>query len=436
MQVSVETTSGLERRVTVGVPASEVENAVEERLKEAQKNLRLDGFRPGKVPMREIKRRYGSAVRNEVMSDVMRNHFIKAVEQESLQPAGMPHFEATKNEPGKDLEFTATFEIYPDVELSDFSQINVEKPVAEVGDSDVDEMIETLRKQRSQWKEVDEAAKEGDRVNIDYEGTKDGEAFEGGSAQGQNLELGSGSMIDGFEDGIVNMKAGEEKELNLQFPEDYHSEDLAGQKVVFKVKVNKVETRELPEVDEEFMKAFGVEGGDMDKFRAEVRKNMERELKAQTRNKTKEQVMDGLIGIHEFDVPESLVKQEVDRQRQQMVQQFGGGQQFDASMLPDDLFREQAERGVRLGLIMRSIMEKHELKADADRVKQQVEEMAEQYEQPQEVINYVYSNPQQLQQVEGAVLEEQLVDLVLEQAQVSEKKMSYEDAVRPPQPAE
>lgn len=433
MQVSVETTSGLERRLTVGVPAEEVENAVEERLKEAQKNLRLDGFRPGKVPMREVKRRFGAAARNEVLSDVMRNHFIQAVEQESLQPAGMPHFEAQTNEPGKDLEFTATFEVYPQVELSDFGQIEVEKPVAEVTDADVEQMIETLRKQRASWEEVERAAQEGDRVNIDYQGTKDGEAFEGGSAEGQNLELGSGSMIPGFEDGVAGMKAGEEKELELSFPDDYHAEELAGQKVVFKVKVNHVEGQQLPEVDEEFMKAFGVEGGDMDKFKAEVRKNMERELRNQVQQKTKEQVMDGLIKVHDLEVPEGLVKQEIERMREQMVQQFGGGQQFDSSMLPDDLFREQAERSVRLGLIMRSIMDKHELKADADRVKQRVEELAEQYEQPQEVVNYIYSNPQQLQQVEGAVLEDQLMDMVLEQSKVSEKSMSYEDAVRPPQ---
>lgn len=433
MQVSVETTSGLERRLTVGVPAAEVENAVEERLKEAQKNLRLDGFRPGKVPMREVKRRYGAAARNEVLSDVMRNHFIQAVEQESLQPAGMPHFEAKTNEPGKDLEFTATFEVYPEVELSDFGQIEVEKPVAEVTDADVDQMIETLRKQRASWEEVDRAAEEGDRVNIDYQGTRDGEAFEGGSAEGQNLELGSGSMIPGFEDGVVGMKAGDEKDLELSFPEDYHAEELAGQKVNFKVKINHVEGQQLPELDEEFMKAFGVEGGDLEQFKAEVRRNMERELRNQVQQKTKEQVMDGLIKIHEFEVPEGLVKQEIERMRQQMVQQFGGGQQFDSSMLPDDLFQEQAERSVRLGLIMRSIMDQHEIKADADRVKERVEELAGQYEQPREVVNYIYSNPQQLQQVEGAVLEDQLVDMVLDKAKVSDREMSYEDAVRPPQ---
>ncbi|WP_159661004.1 trigger factor [Alcanivorax xiamenensis] len=434
MQVSVETTSGLERRMTVGVPADKVDQAVENKLREAQKNIRLDGFRPGKVPLREVKRRFGAAVRNEVLADVMRESFLEAVEKENLQPAGLPGFEATRNEGGQDLEFVATFEVFPEVELADLSTIEVEKPVAEITDADVDEMIETLRTQRSDFAEVDRAAEQGDRVNIDYKGLKDGEAFEGGSAEGQNLELGSGSMIPGFEDGIVGMKAGEEKDIDVTFPEEYHSEELKGQAVVFQIKVNKVEAKTLPEVDAEFMKAFGVEDGELDTFKAEVRNNMERELKNAVSGKVKEQTMDGLAKLHEFDLPAALIKQEIDRMRQQMVQQFGGGQQFDASMLPEELFRDQAERSVRLGLVVRAILEKNDLKPDADRVKARVEDIAAQYEQPQELINWVYNNPQQLQQIEGAVLEDQVVDLVLDGAKVEEKSMSYQEAVKPRQP--
>ena len=433
MQVSVETTSGLERRVTVGVPAQEVENAVEGRLKEAQKNLRLDGFRPGKVPMQEVKRRYGASVRQEVMGEVMRDHFIKAMEQEELQPAGMPQFETTKNEPGEDLEFTATFEVYPEVHLADFSQIQVERPVSEVTEADIDEMIATLQKQRAEWQVVDGPAQMEDRVNIDYEGTVNGEAFEGGSAQGQSLELGSGQMIPGFEEALVGLSAGEEKDVEVTFPDEYNEPELAGQPAVFKVKVHQVERQALPEVDAEFMQAFGVESGDTDEFRAEVRRNMERELRKQIREKEKEQVMDELIRVHDLDVPEALIQQEVERLRNQMVQQFGGGQQFDSSMLPDELFRDQAERSVRLGLIMRGVMDQYELKADPERVREYVEELASQYEQPQEVVNYVYSNQEQLQQVEGAVLEEQLVEQVKEEAQVNEKEMSYQEAVTPRQ---
>ena len=429
MQVSVETTSGLERRVTVGVPADKLDSAVKTRLADAQKNLRVDGFRPGKVPMGEVKRRFGKAVRDEVLSEVMRESFIDAVSKEKIEPAGMPQFEATVNEPGKDLEFVATFEVYPEVSLAAFDAIEVEKPVAEIGDADVDKMIEQLRGQRATYEVVERAAEQGDRVNINYAGTRDGEAFDGGTADGQQLVLGSGQMIPGFEDGIVGMKAGEEKSIDVTFPEDYQAEDLKGQAVKFAITVNKVEAQKLPEVDDEFMALFGVKDGGMDAFRTEVRGNMERELRNAVKGKVKEQIMGGLVAAHSFDVPAALVTGEIQRMRQQMMQQFGGGQQFDASMLPEELFKEQAERSVRLGLIVRQILEQHELKADADKVRAQVEEIASQYESPEEVVNWVYSNPQQLQQIEGAVLEEQVVELVLGQAKVAEKVLPYEEAV-------
>lgn len=430
MQVSVETTSTLGRRLTVGVPAEQVDAVVEKRLRDAQKNVRLDGFRPGKVPMREVRRRFGSAVRSEVMGEVMRDNFFKAVEQEKLEPAGMPQFEPKTVEDGKDFEFVATFEVYPQVELASFDGISVEKPKTEITDADVDQMIDTLRRQRATWEKVDRAADEGDRVNLDYEGFRDGEAFEGGTASGQNLVLGSGSMIPGFEDGLKGLKAGDEKTLNLTFPEDYHAEELKGAAVEFKVRVNSVEEQKLPEVDAEFMESFEVKDGDQDKFRAEVRRNMERELSNALRNRIKEQVMEGLVNSHQFDIPGALVNGEIQRMRQQMMQQFGGGAQFDASMLPDDLFREQAERSVRLGLVVREILDKHELRADKDRVRARIEEIAEPYEDPQEVINYFYGNQQQLQQVEGAVLEDMVVDLVLDSARVEEKEMAYEEVVR------
>lgn len=430
MQVSVETTSTLGRRVTVGVPAEQVDAVVEKRLRDAQKNVRIDGFRPGKVPMREVRRRFGSAVRGEVVGEVMRDSFFKAVEQEKLQPAGMPQFEPKTLEDGKDFEFIATFEVYPELELAPFGDIAVEKPKTEITEADVDQMIDTLRRQRATWEKVDRAAGENDRVNIDYEGFKDGEAFDGGTAKGQNLVIGSGSMIPGFEDGLKGLKAGDETTLKLTFPEDYHAEELKGAAVEFKVRVNAVEEQKLPEVDADFMESFGVKDGDQDKFRAEVRRNMQRELNNAVRNRIKEQVMEGLVNSHQFDIPGALVNGEIQRMRQQMVQQFGGGQQFDSSMLPDDLFREQAERSVRLGLVVREILDQHELKADKDRVRARIDEIAEQYEDSQEVINYFYGNPQQLQQVEGAVLEDMVVDLVLDSANVQEKELPYEEVVR------
>jgi trigger factor len=379
--------------------------------------------------MREVKRRFAKAVRSEVLSDVMRDSFIKAVEEHKLEPAGMPRFEPTRNEPGKDLEFVAVFDVFPEIELASFSAVSVERPVAEVTEADVDNMIDNLRKQRATWEVAERAAEQGDRVNIDYEGFKGDEAFAGGSAKGQNLVLGSGSMIPGFEEGLVGVKAGDSKTLSLSFPEDYHAEELKGQAVEFKITVNKVEAQKLPEIDEEFMKAFGVEGSDLAKFRSEVKKNMERELTNAVRARIKGQVMDGLVNNHSFEVPGALVSNEIQRMRQQMMQQFGGGQQFDASILPDDLFREQAERSVRLGLIVRQILEQNQLKADADKVRARIEEIAEQYEEPAEVVKWFYGNRQQLEQVEGAVLEEQVVELVLASAIQSDKAMSYDDVV-------
>ncbi len=429
MQVSVEVTSGLERRLTMGVPAEKLDNVVNDRLAKAQKNLRLPGFRPGKVPMSEVRRRFGKEVRLEAMGELMQQSFFEAVEQEKIEPAGMPRFEPISMEPGEEVKFSATFEVFPEVELADFANLEVAKLVSEIKDEDVDKLIEDLRAQRATWKEKEGAAAEGDRVNINYVGTLEGEAFEGGTADGQNLELGSGQMIPGFEDGIVGLSAGEEKTIDVTFPEDYHAENLKGQAVQFAITVNKVEERELPEVDAEFMAQFDVEDGDLDAFRAEVKKNMERTLKQNVEAKIKGKVMDALVEAHEFDIPKALVDGEVMRMRQQMVQQFGGGQQFDSSMLPAELFTEQAERSVRLGLIIRNIVQEHDVKADEDKVRAHVEEIAAQYQDPQELIDWVYSNPEQLQQLEGAVLEQQVVDLVMAKAKVEEKSVSYAEAV-------
>lgn len=428
MSASVETVSALERRLTVAVPATQIDSAVESRLLEAQKTLRVDGFRPGKVPMREVKRRFGSGVRNEVLGEVMRDQFLKAVTEQKIEPAGMPSFEPVKNVAGEDLEFVALFEVFPEVKLADFSSISVEEPESDVTDADVDTMIENLRRQRATWKEVARAAQNGDRVNLDYQGLKGGEAFAGGSAQEQTLTLGSGSMIPGFEDGLVGLSAGEQKTLELTFPEDYHAEELKGQAVQFNVTLNKVEEQELPALDAEFMTAFGVLDGNLDQLKIDIRKNMERELRNAVRGRVKTQVMDALVASHDLDVPKALVSGEVGRLRQQMFQQFGGAK-IDPSMLPDELFREQAERSVKLGLIVREILQQHNVKVDEDKVRARVEEIAEQYEQPAEVVQWFYGNREQLEQVQGGVLEDQVVELVLASAQVSKVAQNYQEVV-------
>ena len=435
MQVSIETTSGLERRLTVGVPADRVESEVDQRLKKAVGNVRLPGFRPGKVPMKVMRQRFGAGVRQEVLGEVMSQSFQEAVMQEQLRPAGQPSIEPKSLESGKDLEYVATFEVFPEVEVAEMKDFAVEKPVAEVTEEDIDNIIEVFRKQQGEWQSVDRAAKEGDKVNIDYTGTKDGEAFEGGSAEGSDLELGSGRMIPGFEDGIEGLKAGDETVLALSFPEDYHSEELKGAAVEFKVKVNAVEEMVPAAMDDELFAKYGVEEGGEEQFRKEVGENMARELKNAVQGKVKQQVMDAVIAAHgDVDIPKALVAQEVDALRNQMFQQFGGaaGQDMDLkSLLPDDMFTENAEKRVRLGLVLSELVGKLELKADPDQVRSTIEEMASTYQEPEEVINWYYSNQEQLASVESKVLEDQVVEKLLESASIEEKPCSYQEAIAP-----
>lgn len=435
MQVSIETTSGLERRLTVGVPADRIDSEVNTRLQKASTNVRLDGFRPGKVPMKVIRQRFGAGVRQEVLGEIMQRSFYEAVTQEDLKPAGQPQIEPKSMEPGKDLQYVATFEVFPEIELADYSVLEVEKPVAEVADADIDTMIETFRKQQATWEVVERAAALGDKVNIDYAGSKDGEAFDGGSAEGSDLELGSGRMIPGFEDGIVGMTVGEEKTLSLSFPENYHAEELKGAAVEFKVKLNSVSEKKLAELNEELFAKYGVSEGGLEQFRKEIGENMARELKNAIKNKVKSQVMDGLLKIHgSVQVPKALIANEIPVLRNQMLQQFGGmAAQIDAkSLLPDEMFTEQAERRVKLGLILNEYISKEDIKAAPEKVREVIEEFAATYEDPQEVINHYYGNQQQLQQIESMVLEDTVVESLIAKAKVAEKACSYEEAMKPP----
>ena len=433
MQVSIETTSGLERRLTVGVPAERIEAEVKSRLQKAAGNVKLAGFRPGKVPMKVMQQRFGAGVRQEVLGEVMSQSFREAVIQEKLRPAGQPSIEPKTLEAGKDLEYIATFEVFPEVEVVEIKGFEVEKPVAEVTDADVDNIIEVFRKQQGSWEVVERAAATGDKVNIDYVGTRDGEEFNGGSATGSDLELGSGRMIPGFEDGIAGMKAGEEKTLQLSFPDDYHNEELKGAAVEFKVKLNSVQELVPAELDEELFAKYGVEEGGLETFRSEVRDNMARELKNAVQGKVKQQVMDAVAVAHEaLEVPRALVEREVEAMRNQMFQQFGGagGRDLDLkSLLPDEMFKENAERRVRLGLVLAELVGKLGLKADGDKVRARIEEMASTYQDPEEVINYYYSNQEQLAAVESSVLEDLMVEKLLENAHITEKACSYQEAL-------
>lgn len=436
MQVTVENGSGLERKMHVVVPSEQVETQVTEKIKQTAKQVNLKGFRPGKVPFKEVKRRFGAGIRQEVSSEVIQSTYGEALQQEDITPAGMPSIEEVKMEEGKDLEYTAIFEVFPEVTVASFESIEVERLSAEVEEADIDRMIETLREQRIEYKETDRASAEKDKVNCDFEGFLGDEPFEGGKAEGAEIELGSGQMIPGFEEGLTGLKAGDEKELEVTFPENYQAENLAGQKAVFKIKVNSVSEPVLPELNDEFFALFDVSEGGMEAFREEVKGNMERELEAALKAKVKNQVMDGLAETNEVELPKAQVEQEINRMRQEAVQRFGGGQQMnlDPSMLPAEMFSDQAEKRVKLGLILSGIIEQNDLKVDDAKVRETIESMASSYEDPDQVINFYYSNQQQLDQIQNLVQEEQVVDLVLASAKVTDKQVPYEEAVKPEEP--
>ncbi len=431
MQVSVETTQGLERKMTIAVPSDKVDSEVNSRLQQAAHSVALKGFRKGKVPFKVVKSKFGKGVRQEVVSELMSQSFYDAVSEQSLKPAGQPRIEATKLDEGKDLEFVAIFEVYPEVDLPDFSAIAVESLSADVTDADVDEMIETLRKQRQSWVSVERAAVDGDMVNIDFIGRKDGEEFSGGAGKGSNLQLGSDRMIPGFEAGIVGKKPADVFTLPLTFPEDYQAEELAGAAVEFEITLNTVSEQKLPEVDEEFFKSFGVEEGGVDAFREEVVKNMQREMKTARRNKVKTAIMDAIIEKVDVTVPSALLAGEIQQLKQQALQQMGGGQNLDPSMLPDDLFSEQASRRVILGLVLGEVIKVQELKADPVKVREAVEELASTYESPDEVVNWYYSNEEQLSAIESGVLEDEVFDYILDTAKVTEKTVTYQEVIKP-----
>ncbi|MGI1678315.1 MAG: trigger factor [Cellvibrionaceae bacterium] len=432
MQVSVETTSNLERRITVGIPAIQIDGEVTKRIQDASKKVRVNGFRAGKVPLKVVKQKFGAEIRQEVLGEVINKTYFEALKKEDIQPAGMPSIDTTKNTEGEDLEYVATIEVYPDVELKELDGLTVTKSVATIGDKDVDTMIDSLRKQQATWETVKRAAKDGDQVVIDFNGKKGGEEFAGGQAENQTLVLGSNSMIPGFESGVEKMKAGDEKVLKLTFPEDYHAEELKGADVEFTVKVHSVAEQKLPAIDEELFKKFGVEEGGETAFRAEVKKNMERELSTAEKNQVKTQVLDSLLDAHEVDVPKALLANEIETMRKQMLQQFGGqAQGMDmASLLPDTLFEEQAKKRVSLGLVLGQYIKNHELKVDDKKVVEHVAEMASTYHEPQAVIDYYSTNQDAKASVETVVLEEQAVEKLLASAKIKEEKSTYEDIVK------
>jgi trigger factor len=437
MQVSVENTSNLERKVRVEVPEERVSTEISNRLQNLSKTTKVQGFRPGKVPLKVIQGRYGVQVRKEVVGELVQSSLYEAISQENLKPAGQPQIDELNDEAGKDLAYTAVFEVYPEVKLNPIDGVKIEKSVCEVSDDDISGMIEMLRKQRRELKPVQRAAKEGDSVNINFEGFLDGEAFEGGKAENYDLELGSKGFIEGFEDGLIGTSEGDDVTLDLKFPDDYGNEELKGKQTQFKVKVNLVNESVLPEIDESFMEQFGVKDGKEESFRNEIRRNMEREVDLTIRRKMKDSVFEALREANEVELPQALVVNEQHRVRQELENNLKQ-QGLDSNVLAStDLsaFKEQAEKRVSLQLLVGEIIKENELKADPAKVREMIEQAAAGYEDPNSVVNWYYSDQKNLAEVEALALEDTVVDWILAHANVTDKACTFDEIMNKGQTA-
>jgi len=426
MQVSVESTGNIKRKLTIVIPAERVDGEVDTRLKSMRSRVKIDGFRPGKVPMSVVSQQYGDSVYQEVVGELFQSTFYEAAEQEKLKVAGMPQIDATTVEAGKDLEYTATFDIYPQFKIADISKMEVKQPTVKIMAADVDEMIETLRTQQKGWKEVKRAAKKGDLLVVDFDGKLDGETFEGGAAEDFSVELGAGRMLEDFEKALIGMKTGAKKDADVTFPDEYPAENLKGKTAKFTLNVKKVSAPALPKVDKDFIKKFGIEDGTEKSFKAEIKSNMERELEQRIKSRVKQSVMEGLHEIHEIDLPKALVKDEIQQVRNEMAQNSQGA---DLSSLPDEMFEEQAARRVKLGLIVGEVITVNKLEKDQAKVDEMLETLAASYEDPQALIEYYRTNQQAMQTIEASVMEEMIVDWVLEKAKIKDEKMKFSDLV-------
>ncbi len=428
MQVSIETLEGLERRMTVQIPSETVTQAVDKKLRDLVKTVRIDGFRPGKVPLKVVQQKFGGAVRQEVIGDVIDSTYREAITQEDIHPAGMPSIESVKSEEKEDVSYTAVFEVFPEVEDLHLDKVKVETVEATVENKDLDAMVEKLREQRKEWNEVERAAGQGDQVMVDFEGRIDGEPFDGGAGKDMAVEIGAGQMLPEFEAGLEGIAAGGEKTVEVNFPEDYHGKEVAGKIAEFTLKATKISAPKLPEIDAEFIKAFGVEDGDVDKFHSDVRNNMEKELEQRVKQTVKNTTLEALLEVNEIIAPSAMVEDEIKSQKDQAVQRMGQDPSgFDPSSLPNDLFREDATKRVQIGLLVGELIKGEKIELDNSRVESTLEDMAASYDDPSQVKDYYRQNREARAQLESMVLEDQVIEHILEKATVTKKQSSFEE---------
>jgi len=430
MEVKVEVTQGLERRMTVTLPDSDIDKQIEKRLRSISKTARMEGFRPGKVPQKIIDQRYKGQVTAEVMGDVVQSTFGEALSKEDIQPASGPTLQSQEIKDDRVFEYAVTFEVYPEIKLKGIDKIKVEKPVVEITDEDIDKMIDTLRQQRATWEEVDRKSRKDDRVMVDFDGSIDGESFEGGATKDMPVVLGAGTMLSDFEDNLMGLKAGDEKAFDVKFPDDYHAEKIAGKKAEFSVKVNSVSQPVLPEVDDEFARSFGVEEGGIEKLREDIRDNMQRELDQALRTQVKNQVMEGLLEKNEIDLPNALIDEEVQRMREATLQDMKKAGQTNMPDLPASAFEDQARRRVSLGLLVAELVKVNEIKPDKARLDEEIKTIASTYEQSEAVEQAYRDRPELRQGIEAVVMENQVVDALMDQVKVKEVKKNFYDVVQ------
>lgn len=428
MQVSIESLEGLERRMTVQVPSDLVKSGVEKKLNDLRKTIKIDGFRPGKVPLKVVQQKFGGHVRQEVIDDVIESSYREALVQENVRPAGMPSIETIESEDKDNMSYTAVFEIYPEIEEIKLDVIKVEKPVVEITDDDLETVIQKLREQRKNWSEVSRAAGKGDQVLVDFEGRVDGEIFEGGTGKEMAVEIGAGAMLPEFEAGLDGISSGEEKVVMVNFPDDYHGKDVAGKTAEFSLRATRVSEGLLPEVDQEFARVYGIEDGDLEKLRVDIRANMDKELSQKLKSNVKNAVMEGLLEQNKVIAPSALVVEEVKSLKQQSIRRMGQDPTtFDADSLPNDLFEQEADKRVRLGLLVGEVIKTENITLDNSLFESTLTEMTTSYEQPDQVLEFYRQNQEARKGLESMVLEEQVVSHILDKAKVTEKQCSFEE---------
>jgi trigger factor len=430
MKFSFKSKAEVNQSLNIVVPNTDIEEQVSTKLKAAQKDSKLKGFRKGKAPMDVVSSMFGPEIRQEVIWDLASKTFSKLAQEKDLKIVSRPNLIPETLDEGKDAKFKATFEVYPEVSLAKISKISFTNFLCDITDEDLDKTINNLQKRMSQWEPVDEVSKDGDQIKINFVGRIDGEEFEGGTAEDFSVEIGSKSMIKGFEEGLIGLKKGDKKILELNFPEDYGKKELASKPVSFDTEVNEVLTPKLPELNEEFFKSAGIEAADVESYKKEVRTKLEEDLENILKGKVKQSLFDALIAVNEFEVPSAMIDSEISNMKQDTARRMGmDPKEIKEDLFPNETFSDEATKRVKVGILLNKIIEDKELKPDADKVKEIIEERAKNYKDPQQVINYFYSDDEQLRNIESISLEEQVVDALLSEAKSTEENISYEDCV-------